>query len=105
MEVRSHEYIKVARSHDGRRSARHGRCACRHLQRRRRVFRLREHGDLDIDVQHVDCHTHADDDIHDTQYNDPACGREDRDDAAFGSASGEALVPGDGDGDGLRFER
>jgi hypothetical protein len=104
MEVRSHEYVKVAWSHDGRRSARHRRCACRHLQCRRRVQQLREQRDLDVDVQQLNDHTHdapytanGREDRDDAPYT--ADRREDRDDAAFGSASGEALVPGYG----LRF--
>jgi hypothetical protein len=95
MEVRSHEYVKVTRSHDGRRRARHGRRVCRHLQRRRRVFWLDRYRGLNDAIRH------ADDDIHDAQYNDAARGRKDRDDTAFGSAPGEALVPGYG----LQLER
>jgi len=93
MEVRSHEYIKVTRRHDGCRSARHGRRVRRHLQRRRRV-KFHSQRDCDDAVHHPD-NDHARD------ARNPTRRREDRNDATFGSTAGEALVPRHG----LRLER
>src|SRR5277367_6278273 len=92
MEVRSHEYIKVTRCHDGCRGARHGRRVRRNLQCRRRVKHHDQRG-CDYAIHHPD-------DDHARDARNPTSRREDWDDPTRGSAPGEALVPGHG----LRLE-